>query len=144
MELVLESPGSHNNGITLGPGERHLFLTIDRSISRLELESGELVEIPVPDGAGFGTDGMYFVDGSLVVVKPRLNQIARLFLNEGMDAVDRVRVLAEGDPAFDYPTTGVVVGETLVFVATSFADIPRNAESARQHPDVLIHRLPLG
>jgi len=50
-------------------------------------------------------------------------------------------VLAQGDPAFDYPTTGVVAGRSLVFVATSFADIPRNEESAVQHPDVLIQRI---
>jgi hypothetical protein len=60
-----------------------------------------------------------------------------------MDTVTRVEVLAEGDPDFDYPTTGVLVGDTLVFVATSFADIPRNAGTIDQHPDVLIHYLPL-
>jgi hypothetical protein len=143
MEPLLVSPETQTNGITLDPTERYLFFTLGRSISRLDLESGDLTEIPVPDEAGVGTDGMYFVDGSLVVVKPRLTQISRLFLNESLDAVERVEVLAEGDPAFDYPTTGVVVGHDLVFVATSYADVPRNTESARQHPDVLIHRLRL-
>jgi hypothetical protein len=57
--------------------------------------------------------------------------------------VERVEVLAEGDPAFDYPTTGVVVGGHLVFVATSFADVPRNTESPLQHSDVLIYRVPI-
>jgi hypothetical protein len=36
-----------------------------------------------------------------------------------------------------------VVGGDLVFVATSFADVPRNPESPRQHPDVLIYRIPI-
>jgi WD40 repeat protein len=143
MELVLDSPGSHNNGITLSPDERYLFLTLDRSISRLDLETGDLTAIPVPDEAGTGTDGLYFVEGALVVVKPRLGQVSRLYLNASMDAVERVEVLAEGDPAFAYPTTGVVVGDRLVFVATSFADVPRNTESPIQHPDVLIHSLRL-
>ena len=84
---------------------------------------------------------MYFVDGSLLVVKPRMRQVARLFLNSSLDAVERVEILAQGDPAFAYPTTGVVVGRSLIFVATSFADLPRNEESAVQHPAVLIHRM---
>ena len=143
MEPLLVSPETQTNGITLDPTERYLFFTLGRSISRLDLESGNLTEIPIPAEAGVGTDGMYFVDRSLVVVRPRLSQISRLFLNESLDAVERVEVLVKGDPAFDYPTTGVVVGGHLVFVATSFADVPRNAESPRQHPDVLIYRVPI-
>jgi hypothetical protein len=143
MEPLLVSPETQTNGITLDPTERYLFFTLGRSISRLDLESGDLTDIPIPGEAGVGTDGMYFVDRSLVVVKPRLTQISRLFLNETLDAVERVEVLAEGDPAFDYPTTGVVVGGHLVFVATSFADVPRNTESPRQHSDVLIYRVPI-
>ena len=143
MEPLLVSPETQTNGITLDPTERYLFFTLGRSISRLDLESGNLTEIPIPAEAGVGTDGMYFVDRSLVVVRPRLTQISRLFLNESLDAVERVEVLAEGDPAFDYPTTGVVVGGHLVFVATSFADVPRNTESPLQHSDVLIYRVPI-
>jgi hypothetical protein len=126
------------------PGERYLFLTLDRTISRLDLQTGELRVVSAPEEASLGSDGLYFVDGSLVVVKPRLRQVARLFLNESLDAVVRFEVLAEGHPDFAYPTTGVVVGDALVFVATSFADSPRDPESARQHGDVLIHRLLLG
>jgi sugar lactone lactonase YvrE len=141
MELLVDLPENQTNGITLDSRERYLFFTLGRTIRRLDLRSGELREVPVPDGAGVGTDGMYFVDGSLLVVKPRMRQIARLVLNTSLDAVERVEVLAEGDPSFDYPTTGVVVGPHLVFVATSFADIPRNEDSAVQHPDVLIQRI---
>lgn len=144
MELVLETTESHNNGITLGPRGRYLFLTLDRTISRLDLETGDLQEVPAPGEATLGTDGLYFVDGSLVVVKPRLNQVVRLFLNDALDAVVRVKVLAEADPEFSYPTTGVLVEDALVFVATSFADSPRDPDSVRQHGDVLIHRVPLG
>ena len=143
MELVLDSPGSHNNGITLGPEERYLYFTLDRTISRMDLRTGDVIPVPVPNDAGTGTDGMYFRDGTLIVVKPRLRQIARLFLNPEENAVSRVEVLARDDPGFAYPTTGVLVGDRLVFVGTSFADVPRNDESPRQHPEVLIYQLPL-
>ncbi len=97
----------------------------------------------MPDDAEVGTDGLYFVDGTLVVVKPRSRQIARLFLNDTLDTAETVEVLAEGHPDFVYPTTGVVVGDSLVFVATSFADVARNPASARQHPAVLVHQVGL-
>lgn len=141
MEVVLETPGSHNNGIVLEPSGRYLFFTLDRTLSRLELATGEVIQLQVPEGADVGTDGLYVLDGSLVVMKPRLGQIARLAMNEAMDAVEGVQILAQEEPDFAYPTTGVLVGDTLVFVATSFADRPRNPEVADQHPEVRIHRL---
>ena len=144
MEPIFDSPGSHNNGITLGPKERYLYFTLDRTISRMDLQTREVIPIPVPEGAGTGTDGMYFRDGTLIVVRPGLPQIARLVLNPEQNAVSRVQVLASDDPGFAYPTTGVLVGDRLVFVGTSFVNIPRTDESPRQHPEVLICQLPLG
>jgi sugar lactone lactonase YvrE len=143
MEMVLETPGSHNNGITFGPDERYLFFTLDREISRLDLDSGELLQVQVPNEGALGSDGLYYVDGSLISVKPRFEQIVRLHLNEAMDGVDGVEVLAEDAEALAYPTTGVVVGDHLVFVATSYADVPRNPDAAQQHPEVEIRRLRL-
>lgn len=141
MELLLDVPENQTNGITLDPEGRYLFFTLGRTVSRLDLRTRELKEVPVPDGAGVGIDGMYFVDGALVVLKPRLKQIVRLVLDSSMGAVTRLEVLADGEPSFDYPTTGVMVGPDLVFVATSYADVPRNDRSREQHPDVLIQRL---
>jgi len=143
MELVLDTPGSHNNGITMDPDERFLFFTLDREISRLELATGEVKKLEVPEEGGLGTDGLYFFEGSLISVKPRLNQVVRLHLTESLDRVGRVEVLADGEPGFAYPTTGVVVGDSLVLVGTSFANVPRNPQADEQHPDVLIYRLPL-
>ncbi len=50
---------------------------------------------------------------------------------------------ARSEPSVAYPTTGVLVGDALVFVATSFADSPRNDKPGPQHPDVLIHEVTL-
>lgn len=144
MELVLQLPsGSHNNGIAVGPADQYLYLTVDRTIRRLELESGNLEEVAVPEGEALGTDGLYFHQNSLVTVKPRFKRISQLFLDDGVAAVDRVAVLADDHEDFAYPTTGVVVGDRLIFVATSFADVPRNPGSAVQHGDVLIYQVPL-
>jgi len=143
-ELILQlDAGSHNNGITLDRDGQYLFLTIDRSIYRMDLETRDLVELVVPEGEALGTDGLYFHDNSLVSMKPRFNRISQLFLNEDFSAADRVEVLAQDHEDFAYPTTGVLVGDKLVFVATSFANVPRNTESAQQHSDVLIYEVGL-
>jgi hypothetical protein len=144
MEVILETPERHNNGIALDPSERYLFFTLDRTISRLDLETGDVIRLRTPEGADVGTDGMYFHDGALVVVKPRFNRVLRLLLNPSMDTVEGVEILAQDDPEFAYPTTGVVVGDRLVFVATSYADIPRNTDPTNQHPEVRIHEVVLG
>jgi hypothetical protein len=140
--LQIHEDGSYENFVT--GLERYLFFTLDRTIRRLDLERGDLTPIRTPEGADVGTDGLYFHDGALIVMKPRLSQILRLLLNPSLDGVEKVEVLAQGDPGWAYPTTGVVVGDRLVFVATSFADTPRSTESARQHPEVRIHEVPLG
>jgi len=143
MEVILDTPDRHNNGISLGPGERYLFVTLDRTINRLDLKTGKLIKVSVPDDGGTGTDGLYFYDGSLISVRPRFKQVARLFLNEKLDDVDRVEVLADRSDDLVYPTTGVVVGDSFVFVATSYADVPRNPASVNQHEDVIIRTVPL-
>ena len=145
-ELVLlhQLPaGSNNNGITLGPRERYLFLTVDRRIQRLDLETGEMIAVSTPGDEALGTDGLYYVDGALIAVKPRYDEISRLWLDESLSEVLRVDVLAKGEPEFAYPTTGVLVGDTLVFVATSFGDQERRTDPGPQHDDVLIHQVGL-
>ncbi len=134
---------SHNNGITLSADERFVFFTVDRRIQRLDLATEELVQLSVPDDHDLGTDGLYFYDGALLAIKPRSKRIVRLALDEQLDTVTRVEILAADHPDFIYPTTGVIVEDRLVFVATSYADMPRKAGTAQQHPDILIYEVVL-
>ncbi len=136
-------PGSHNNGITLGPGEEHLFVAVDRGIRRYDLSSGDVLEIDIPPAVGVGPDGLYYYDGSLIMVQPRSNQVVRLVLNDSHTAVDQFEVLARGHPDFAYPTTGVLVADSLVLVASSYADTPGREGVEAQHGDIFIHQLPL-
>jgi hypothetical protein len=144
MELVLQlDEGSHNNGIALSDDDKYLFMTVDRTIHRLDLGTGELVKLEIPEADALGTDGLYYYKNSLVSQKPRFNRITQIFLNDDATGSSRVDTLAEGHEALAYPTTGVVVGDKLVFVATSYANMPRNAETAKQHGDVLIYEVGL-
>ena len=140
MELFHQLPeGLHNNGIDFDPTERYLFMTVDRAISRLDTQTMELVELADPTGdALVGTDGLYFYEGSIISVKPRFKTVSRIYLDEGLAKVERVEILAQDRPNFAYPTTGAIVGDSLILVATSYADVPRNAESEDQHGELRI------
>lgn len=144
-ELVLQlDENSHNNGITIDSSEEFLFLTIDRSIYRLDLESKELVELSDPTGSALQmVDGLYFYKNSLVAMKPRLNSVSQILLDSDLSLVERIEILAQSDQDFVYPTTGVIVDSKLVFVGTSYANIPRNPDSTVQHPDIKIYEVEL-
>ncbi|MGD8319289.1 MAG: SMP-30/gluconolactonase/LRE family protein [Gemmatimonadota bacterium] len=143
MEILADSTGMQTNGIALGPKGRYLFFTFDRLIRRMDLTDGTQIDVSDPGGDAIGTDGLYLHDGSLVAVQPRRRRVVRLDLNEAMDSVAGTRVVARDHPDFAYPTTGVIVRDTLFLVATSFADHPRTAGDGPQHGDVLIQAWPL-
>lgn len=143
MALLVDSAGMQTNGIALGAEGRYLFFTFDRQIRRLDLTDGSWIDVAIPGGAGMGTDGLYVHHGSLVAVQPRRRRVVSLPLSEGQDSVVAERLVAEDHPDFAYPTTGVIVGDTLFLVATSFADRPRTGGNGPQHPDVLIQAWPL-
>jgi Xaa-Pro aminopeptidase len=143
LELVHEQPDANTNGITLSPDGRYLFASMGRTIQRLDLESGDLLDLPVPDDADEGTDGLYLHDGALIVVQPRLNRVIRLRLNPAMNEVQRVEIVAADHPDFVYPTTGVLVGDDLVLVSTSYANLAPVDGVVQEHPPVVISRIPL-
>ena len=62
-------------------------------------------------------------------------------LNDSHTVVERFDVLASSHRDFAYPTTGVLVGDTFVLVAASYADRPRRDGVAAQHGDIYIHQL---
>jgi hypothetical protein len=128
----------------LGPEGRYLFFTFDRAIRRLDLRTGTQRDVAIPGGQGIGTDGLYLHDGSLVAIQPRRRRVVTLQLNQELDTVVSVSLLARDHPDFAYPTTGVLVRDTLFLVATSFADRPRTDGPGPQHPDVLIQGWALG
>jgi sugar lactone lactonase YvrE len=138
MELVFASDGLQTNGITFDDTGDHLFFSLDRGIARLDRATGEVVSLEGGAEAEAGTDGLYFVSGALVSVQPRRRRVVRLALDDARRSVTRVDTLVADHPDFAYPTTGVLVGDTLVLVATSFADHPKSPGTGRQHGDVII------
>ena len=109
----------------------------------MALDSGEILPLNAPGEADLGTDGLYYHENSLITIQPRLNRVSRLYLDQDLARVTRVETLISDHPEFVYPTTGVLVDDTLVIVATSYADSPRNESTGPQHGDVLIYQIGL-
>ncbi len=122
---VLVPPGQlyYPNGITLSEDGRTLFIADwVHGITVLRLDSGERFTLTHPRGASLhGLDGMYFHQGSLVGVQNGVGagRIVRFMLSETGEHVVRTEVLEAQHPSFQIPTTGVLVGEELYFIANS-------------------------
>lgn len=127
LEEYLQMPADiWNNGIDLSPDERFLFVVGNENIYRVEVETRELLELPIPAGdhVGYG-DGLYFHDGSLIAITSWRtndeleNRVVRLLLSDGMDAITRIEVLDENHPLYSSPTTGAIVDDWFYYIATA-------------------------
>jgi hypothetical protein len=113
------------NGIAASDDGLYLFLADQRrGIVRLELATRALLPLGVPPTATLaGVDGLYVRGRTLVAIQNGLLGVPARALQGWLDdRIERVACVAELDrahPAFDVPTTGVLVGDDLYYVASS-------------------------
>ncbi|WAS91089.1 SMP-30/gluconolactonase/LRE family protein [Nannocystis punicea] len=111
------------NGIALSDDGSVLFVAdFVRGVTAIPLATRRLHTLPHPRGAAtHGFDGLYFHRGALVGVDNGAGggRIVRLALAPELDRIVRVEVLEAGHPDFLIPTTGVLDGDSLVYVANS-------------------------
>jgi hypothetical protein len=83
-----------------------------------ELAGGENV-------ATTGADGLYLYRGGLIAVQnanPSPDRVVRLFLSADGGKAERSQVIESNHPDYALPTTGVVVGDQLFYVANTQID----------------------
>lgn len=88
----------------------------------LDLATGQVSRLPVPANASLiGTDGLIRDGNDLIAFQNGTNpqRVVRLKLDPGFTRVTAWSVLAANLPNLEEPTSGVVVGDDLVFVARS-------------------------
>jgi YVTN family beta-propeller protein len=122
LELFLSSDQLEAaNGIALSDDGWRLFVSTRTGIAAVDVETRKISPVALPDGEPFRADGLYFYRGSLVAVQAwRTGKVvARFFLDQSLDRVERVEVVEGDHPTFLQPTTGVVVGDELYYVANS-------------------------
>jgi tetratricopeptide (TPR) repeat protein len=112
---------SHPNGICLSEDGRYLYITHSEGISVIDVGTRACRELLHPANVTLcGIDGLYFYHNCLIgiqVYSPE--RVIRFCLTSDLKAVERSRIIEVNNPYFDLPTTGVIVKDTLYYVANS-------------------------
>jgi len=127
VELFTAADDMFGNGIALSDDGTTVYLAAHaQGIVAVDVVSRRPRVLPVPEGGPHvkGIDGLYLHDGALVGVQngTEVPRIVRATLSDDGAEITGVDVLAEDDPRFEVPTTGVIVDDALVYVATSQLD----------------------
>ena len=124
--LARFEPGVYPNGVALSADERLLYVANAAGISIVDIAARTVAELAGAEGvATTGADGLYLYRGSLVAVQnanPAPDRVVRLLLSADGRRVERARVLESNRPDYALPTTGVVVGDELFYVANTQID----------------------
>ena len=123
LERFTESRDLIVNGIALSADDSRLYLADARlGVVVMDLSARRHRPVALPAGATLnGVDGLYVHRGALVAIQNGLqpNRVVHAALAPAGDRVTAFRVLESNHPLYDIPTTGVIVGDSLVYVATS-------------------------
>ena len=151
----LAPPGSGHfsfpNGIDLSPDGRRLYVAHAEGISVWDLAGGKPARpLEFPTSATTASvDGLYACMRSLIVVQRILgfDQVTRLKLDATGLRVTGADVLERRHPAYENPTTGVVVRDAIYYIPNSqvarLKDDGTLAAAANPHPSVVL-KLPIG
>lgn len=115
-------PGA--NGIAVSPNGSVLYVAHATGVSRLELETRALLpRLEVPEGETIGAiDGLYADGNTLIGIQNVTNpgRVIRIRLRADGRGTERIEtLLSHHHAAIDEPTTGVVVGRSFAFLATT-------------------------
>ena len=116
-----ESP----NGIDISKDSRTLFISdLPFGVYVVDLQTKLSERLPQSVGISpSGSDGLYFYDNSLIgiinIVSERNGRVARFYLDGSTKAVTRAAVLDCNHRLYQWPTTGVVVGNSFFYIANS-------------------------
>jgi sugar lactone lactonase YvrE len=136
-----ESP----NGIAISKDGRSLFISdLPFGVYVVDLQTKRSERLPQSVGISpSGSDGLYFYDNSLIgiinIVSERNGRVARFYLDDSARAVRHAAVLDCNHPLYQWPTTGVVVGNSFFYIANSqFGSF--NSEQ-RTFPQKALHKV---
>lgn len=110
-------------GLVVAPdGARLIVADYSAGLQVVDLADGAVRALPVPDNGSFiGVDGLIRDGADLIGFQNGSSpqRVVRLRLDPAFTRVERWSVLAANLPDLEEPTSGVVVGNDLVFVARS-------------------------
>lgn len=116
----------YSNGIVLLPAANALVVCDALGLTRVPLDGTALKAIEGPAGTPLGgIDGLSVdASGALVAVQNGLGspRVIRIQLDAQATRATAVEVLEANNPAWHIPTTGTVVGNTLLYVGNAHLD----------------------
>lgn len=125
LELFSPAPDLVVNGLALSTDGGSLYLAAHaRGVVVMDLATRKWEPLPAPADANVkGIDGLYVYRQSLVGVQNGLRsgpeRVLQAFLDAGGRRITCVATLDRSHPLYDIPTTGVVAGGVLYYIATS-------------------------
>lgn len=110
-------------GLTLDDTGRFLFVAdYLKGLCRIELATKRIMWLRnATEASAKGIDGLEYYRGSLIAIQNGVYpfRVMRFFLDTAHATLVRYEVLDWAHPAFDEPTNGTIVGDTLYYVANS-------------------------
>ncbi len=120
-----DAPGYANGIASTADGRALVVAIVQRGLAAVDVEHPAWRLLPAPSGAELrGIDGLARHGDALVAVQNGSvpARILRIALADDAASITAVEVLEAGHPRHAVPTTGVVVGDELFYVATSQLD----------------------
>ncbi|XXF76258.1 SMP-30/gluconolactonase/LRE family protein [Myxococcaceae bacterium GXIMD 01537] len=120
--LMPEGTLPYPNGIALSADGGRLYVAHERGISALDPSTGQHTLVRAPPGILLaGLDGISLYRNSLLGVQNGFGsgRVVRFHFGADPTLVEREEVLEAGNPRFNIPTTGTVVGDSFVYIANS-------------------------
>lgn len=110
-------------GITFSPDERYLFIAdYIKGIYRLETSTKTLTALKKNIHVSFkSVDGLLYYKNSLIAIQNGVTpmRVTQYFLNPSMDTIIDYIIIDRAHPAFNEPTNGCIVNDTLYYLANS-------------------------
>ncbi len=126
LELFFTLPGQGwPNGLDLTPDQKHLYVAWYAQpkdmFGRLDLLTRKLDTVKIDNGWKAGADGLYFYKNSLIAIIPEdtSDEVVQYMLDYSLLRINDRKMLGKDEPWFSQPSTGVVVGDKLYYVAAS-------------------------
>ena len=113
------------NGIAISTDGQKLFISdLPFGVYVVEVKSKRSHRLAQNVGISpAGSDGLYFYQNSLIgivnIVSDRESRVARFWLDGSGEAITRGQALDCAHPLYEWPTTGVVVGDSIYYIANS-------------------------
>ena len=110
-------------GIAFSADEQYLFIAdYIKGLFRLNTKTNELIQVTKEPLVSLKSiDGLLWYKNSLIAIQNGVvpMRVTRYFLNSDFDTITRLAIIDRAHPAFNEPTNGSIIGDTLYYVANS-------------------------